>query len=74
MFDQATYLVTVYDKVKVDVSVERQELETWKGWLLAFFWSIWPLAGLYGVYKAYCGGDYLLSKVSATERKTVGAS
>jgi delta24-sterol reductase len=31
-------------------------------WLSAVFWSIWPLMGLYGVYKAMRGGDYLLPK------------
>lgn len=49
---RATYLPTVYDKVKVDVEKE-------KG---ALFHGVWPLAGLYGVYKVIRGGDYLLSK------------
>jgi Delta24-sterol reductase len=50
----ATYLPTVYDKVKVDVEKEKKGL----------FWRIWPLAGLYGIYKAMRGGDYLLPKTS----------
>jgi Delta24-sterol reductase len=49
---RATYLPTVYDKVKVDIEQEKTGL----------FWSIWPLAGLFGVYKAMRGGDYLLPK------------
>jgi delta24-sterol reductase len=51
---RATYLPTVYDKVKVDTEKE-------KG---ALFHGVWPLAGLYGVYKVMRGGDYLLSKNS----------
>ena len=61
----ASYLPTVYDKVKVDVSKEREAVQgSWTLWLLAVFWSIWPLTGLYGVYKAFRGGDYLLPKAS----------
>jgi hypothetical protein len=61
----ATYLPTVYDKVKVDIEKEKKGVdESWKLWFLALLWSIWPLAGLYGVYKATRGGDYLLPKTS----------
>lgn len=61
----ATYLPTVYDKVKVDIQEERHAVQqSWRLWLLALFWSIWPLKGLYGVYKAMRGGDYLLPKAS----------
>ncbi len=56
----ATYLPTIYDKVKVDVDAEEQAIrDSWMIWLLATFWSIWPLSGLYGVYKVVIGGDYL---------------
>jgi Delta24-sterol reductase len=59
----ATYLPSIYDKVKVDVTAEEKAIrESWVVWLLALFWSIWPLSGLYGVYKAWMGGDYLLPK------------
>ena len=57
----ATYLPNIYDKVKVDVDAEEKAIkESWVLWFLALFWSIWPLSGLYGVYKAAVGGDYLL--------------
>ena len=57
----ATYLPTVYEKVKVDVDGEEKAMrDSWVVYLLAVFWSIWPLSGLYGVYKASFGGDYLL--------------
>ncbi|TVY71219.1 Delta(24)-sterol reductase [Lachnellula suecica] len=59
----ASYLPTVYDKVKVDFAKEEKAIkESWVAWLSMLFWSIWPLAGLYGVYKAFRGGDYLLPK------------
>jgi hypothetical protein len=61
----ASYLPTVYDKVKVDVAKEQKAVqESWVAWLLALFWGIWPLSGLYGVYKALLGGDYLLPQTS----------
>lgn len=56
----ASYLPTIYDKVKVDVNAEQTEIQKpWTIWLQATFWSIWPLSGLYGVYKVMTGGDYL---------------
>lgn len=59
----ATYLPSIYDKVKVDVAMEEKAIrESWVLWFLALFWSIWPLRGLYGVYKAWMGGDYILPK------------
>jgi FAD/FMN-containing dehydrogenase len=62
----ASYLPTVYDKVKVDIEKEQKTLrESWVAWLLAYFWGIWPLTGLYGVYKALLGGDYLLPSTSS---------
>ncbi|KAK0730192.1 FAD binding domain protein [Lasiosphaeris hirsuta] len=59
----AGYLPSVYDKVKVDVDAEEAATRASLGaWLMALIWSIWPLAGLYGIYKAILGGDYLLQK------------
>jgi hypothetical protein len=61
----ATHLPSVYDKVNVDIEAEEKALQaSWVLWLLALFWSIWPLSGLYGVYHAMFGGDYLLPKNS----------
>lgn len=56
----AAHLPTVYDKVKVDV--EAEEIARNEFWVAAMFWSIWPLSGLYGVYKVLRGGDYLLPR------------
>ncbi|KAK3316949.1 hypothetical protein B0H66DRAFT_562450 [Apodospora peruviana] len=59
----ASYLPSVYDKVKVDVDAEEAAARASVGaMLLTFVWGIWPIAGLYGVYRAVLGGDYLLKK------------
>lgn len=66
----ATYLPSVYDKVKVDFEAEEKALrDSWKLWLMAVFWSIWPLSGLYGVYQAAFGREYLLPRNSKKELK-----
>ena len=59
----ATYLANIYDKVKVDVDAEEKVIQSsLTAWLLALFWTVWPLSGLYGAYKAWMGGDYLIQK------------
>ncbi|KAK9235413.1 hypothetical protein V1525DRAFT_410090 [Lipomyces kononenkoae] len=56
----ASYLPTIYDKVKVDVAAEEQAMrDSWTTWIIAIIWSIWPISGLYGVFHAALGGDYL---------------
>ncbi|KAH8895611.1 FAD-binding domain-containing protein [Thozetella sp. PMI_491] len=47
----ASWLPTVYDKVKVDFEKEELELK-----------HIWPLRGLYGVLRTISGHEYLLRK------------
>lgn len=68
----ATYLPSVYDKVKVDVEKEKQKVvyKSWRDWLRANVKKVWPLQGLYGVYRSWRGGEYLLPR---TERKRVKA-
>lgn len=62
---KAEYLPTVYDKVKVDIEKEERERKEkmavgfW-AWFLVLLLSTWPFQGLYGVWKAFRGGDYLL--------------
>ena len=62
----ATYLPTVYDKVKDDPAKEKRKREIQSQslvlWLLLLLWEVWPFSGLWGVYCAYMGGDYLLEK------------
>ncbi|KAI9886583.1 MAG: hypothetical protein M1823_001625 [Watsoniomyces obsoletus] len=68
----ATHLPTIYDKVKVDWEAEQRAISaSWRLWLLALFWSIWPLSGLYGVYKATIGGDYLLPRESSWRSRLI---
>lgn len=66
----ATYLPSVYDKVKVDVEAEEMALRE-SSWLrvVAMFWMIWPLSGLYGVCAAALGGDYLLPMNGSRRRR-----
>ena len=56
----AGHLPTIYEKVKVDVEAEEKARK--ESWFTAIFWSVWPLSGLYGVYKVLRGGDYLLPR------------
>jgi delta24-sterol reductase len=69
----ADWMLSVYDKVKVDVDAEDQELKGWIPWLLFVFWSIWPLRGLYGVFRTILGpligGEYLLRRNVSRERE-----
>lgn len=61
----ATYLPNVYDKVRVHAEAEEAAIQSsWILWLQFMLWSIWPLSGLYGVWKVIMGGDYLLQKRS----------
>ncbi|KAK6526295.1 hypothetical protein TWF694_004895 [Orbilia ellipsospora] len=57
----ATYLPSVYDKVKTDLIAEQERINaSWVAWVNAMVWAIWPLSGLYGVLAVLFGGDYLL--------------
>jgi FAD/FMN-containing dehydrogenase len=67
----AGYLPTVYDKVKVDLDVDAARAESWVKWLVVLFWSIWPFSGLYGVFMAFWGGEYLLANAAVPEKGKV---
>ncbi|KAJ6189947.1 hypothetical protein N7519_004855 [Penicillium mononematosum] len=63
----AQHLPSLYEKVRVRESdlpgPHRGEFESgWKGSVKRALWNVWPFCGLYGVYKAWRGGDYLLQK------------
>ncbi|MCJ1235495.1 hypothetical protein MMC14_003464 [Varicellaria rhodocarpa] len=64
----ASYLPTIYEKVRVDIESENGVSTSLIPWLLSIFWSIWPLSGLYGVYKVVLGGDYLLGREISRKR------
>lgn len=64
----ATTLPTIYDKVKTELSPggellgeKKKDLSVGE-WVRGVFWGIWPLSGLYGVYRAMVGGEYLLRR------------
>ncbi|KAK5009380.1 hypothetical protein LTR39_004947 [Cryomyces antarcticus] len=59
----ATWLPSVYDKVKVDVQAQLDaQSGSWVAWSKSMLWSIWPLSGLWGVYKAFTGQEYLMPR------------
>ncbi|RMY33703.1 hypothetical protein D0866_05743 [Hortaea werneckii] len=58
----ATYMPTVSDKVRVDISKAVQPPATWSDWLRSTVWGVWPISGLYGVWKTLYQRDYLLAK------------
>ncbi|KAK5134106.1 hypothetical protein LTR08_006881 [Meristemomyces frigidus] len=62
---RATHLPTVYDKVRVDLTTPGgvdDVTTTWGGWLRGKVWDVWPVSGLYGVWKTVYTGEYLLAK------------
>jgi Delta24-sterol reductase len=67
----ATFLPTVYDKVRVDVEKDKQELRS--SWKLGIL-RIWPFAGLYGIWKGILSGDWRLPKSTKVAALTVGES
>ncbi|OJD19908.1 hypothetical protein AJ78_00102 [Emergomyces pasteurianus Ep9510] len=57
----AQSLPSVYDKVSVDVEVGRKEIkESWSYWIK----SLRPLGGLWGIYKAIQGREYVIARKS----------
>lgn len=62
----ATHLKSVFDKVAIDFEAQEAAATAtpWKRFKHAVG-DIWPVRGLYGVYKATTGGDYLLQKNSS---------
>ncbi|KAK9367908.1 hypothetical protein V1509DRAFT_610144 [Lipomyces kononenkoae] len=56
----ATYLPSIYDKVKVDVEAEERATKaSWVSWTSATLWNIWPLGGIYGALHASFRREYL---------------
>jgi hypothetical protein len=56
----AGHLPSVFNKTRVDWEKEEAELAARP--VKKTLWKIWPLRGLYGVYHAWTGADYLLQK------------
>ncbi len=61
----ASGLLTVYDKVKVDVAKHKQAQASWAQRMV----SMWPLAGLRGIRKSIQSKDYLLHRQAAWRYK-----
>lgn len=59
----ATSLPSVYEKVKVDVEVEKRAAASSS--LRSSTISLWPFSGLYGIKKAIDSGTYLQARASA---------
>lgn len=55
----AEYLPNVWEKIRVDVEKERQELRT--SWKLRVL-RVWPFAGIWGVWKAIRSGDWRIPR------------
>ena len=63
----AGFLPSVWHKVKVDPSAQRQALHnSWSNWILQF----WPFGGLWGLHKAIESREYLLSRNSGWKKNT----
>jgi hypothetical protein len=59
----ATYLPTIYDKIKFDWDAERRAIEaSWLRWFFSFIWWIWPVPGIYGVICVLMQSEYLLNR------------
>jgi Delta24-sterol reductase len=65
----ASALPDVYTKVKANVDDASSNLASVpflsRDWCRNILFKIWPLGGLYGVFRATVGGDYLLKKQGA---------
>ncbi|RYP10438.1 hypothetical protein DL764_000621 [Monosporascus ibericus] len=59
----ASWLPSVYDKIIVDEAAKQRAVDTSR--LPNSLRNVWPFQGLYGVYKAWRGGDYLLQSKKA---------
>ncbi|KAF2461130.1 hypothetical protein BDY21DRAFT_369193 [Lineolata rhizophorae] len=63
---RAEGLPSVFEKVRVRGPGEGGEEDGkrlgWVGWVKGRLWGVWPFNGLYGVWRAVVGGDYLLAK------------
>lgn len=59
----ATYLPSVYDKIRFDWDAEQRAIQrSWIRWLFSFVWWIWPLPGIYSVLCVLMRSDYVASK------------
>jgi FAD/FMN-containing dehydrogenase len=67
----ATRLPTVYDKVRVDIDEEKEELK--KSWVPAVL-KIWPFAGIWGLWKAMRSGEWKIPRKTKLAKLEVGSA
>ncbi|KAE8154902.1 FAD binding domain protein [Aspergillus avenaceus] len=56
----AAYLPDLYQKVRVHLIPGGEG--GWVGWVKRAVWETWPVCGLYGVWRAWWGGEYYLKR------------
>ncbi|KAI9738408.1 MAG: hypothetical protein M1834_008911 [Cirrosporium novae-zelandiae] len=56
----ATYLPSVFDKVRMKENEDGKGDSSWRSWVVGNLKEVWPLRGLWGVLMAVMGGEYLL--------------
>lgn len=61
----AQNLPSVYDKVRIDVAARAAERATWKAAIKA----MWPVGGVYGIWKSIRSGDYWLHRNAEWKHK-----
>jgi hypothetical protein len=64
-------LPTVYDKVRVDIDEEKEELK--KSWVPAVL-KIWPFAGIWGLWKAMRSGEWKIPRKTKLAKLEVGSA
>ena len=65
----ATHLPTVFDKVRVDVEKEKQEMKkSWTSRLL----RVWPFAGIWGIWKAMLSGEWRIPRQVGLSKVVIG--
>ncbi|RAL12508.1 FAD-binding oxidoreductase [Aspergillus homomorphus CBS 101889] len=58
----AAYLPDLFEKVRVNLdALDVLKKEGWGPYLRRKAWGVWPFSGLYGVWRAWCRGEYYLS-------------
>jgi delta24-sterol reductase len=57
----ATYLPNVWQKVRVDV--DKEAIEMANSWMIRFL-RVWPIAGLWGLWKAMLSGDWKIPRLT----------
>ena len=64
----AQHLPTIFDKVKVNLDPnDKPKYTSFRRRMRHRAGKVWPVRGIYGVYKAWRGKDYVLTKEKITK-------